>query len=161
MQRLFFLILLTLGFQAMGQQSVLTISKKTGGIEKRLMAGDYVKVKTLQDSIIRGELVVFDDRTIIIDSISVEIGEIRWIKTSSMGWKAAGIKVMSGGVLYLAVAGITGAIQGYEPIYNEADFIVAGSFLAAGGIIIALSQRKFRMSKYEIDFISFQNLNTK
>jgi hypothetical protein len=161
LQPLLTVLFVLFAFQARSQESVLTISKKTGGIEKRLVAGDYVKVKTTEDSICKGQLVVFDQNSLSIDSITIAVNEIEWLKAYNLGWRAVGNKVAAAGVLYLAVAGITGAIQGYEPIYNENDFIITGSFLVGGGIFLALSQRKFKMSKYEIDFISFQNLNTK
>jgi hypothetical protein len=161
MKHLFFIVFVTLGFQAFSQESILTISKKTGGIEKRLAAGDFVKLKTIHDSVYKGQITVFDANKLIIDSVDITLSEIQWVKTYNMGWGAVGKKVMAAGVLYMLVAGVSGAIQGYEPIYNENDFIITGSFLVGGGIFLALSQRKFKMSKYEIDFISFQNLNTK
>jgi hypothetical protein len=138
-----FLLLVIFSLNSSAQKTLLV--EKIGKSAKYYYhVGDKIKIQTLSNkTIINGVLSEIRDSSIIISSISsdfIRINEIVCVYKKFPRTQKLGIRLSEfGGIIFLVMA-INNLITDSQ-VFTQYGFIVAGSFLGAGIISLALSER--------------------
>lgn len=138
-----FLLLVCLSFSSVAQKTLLV--EKIGRSAKYYYhVGDEIKLQTLgRKPIIKGVLSEIRDSSITISSISggiVRIKDIACVYKQFPHVRRLGIRLGEfGGVIFLAM--VANNLLTDSQVFTRYVFIVSGSFLGAGLISLAFSER--------------------
>jgi len=140
---IYLLLLFCLPVFAIGQKTLLV--EKIGKSAKYYYhTGDKIKIRTyISKTIINGEITSIRDSSIsvrFINSVDVSLNEITCVYKRYKFMRKFGIRSCQFGAGIFLVMLFNNLINGY-PAFNKYVFIVSGSFLTAGLISLAISER--------------------
>jgi hypothetical protein len=129
-------------------QKTLLVEKIGRSAKYYSHVGDKIKVKTLENkTIFNGVLTEIRDSSITISSISnnlINVADITYVYRQFPGIRRLGFYLMGfGGVIFLVIA-VNNLINNNQ-VFTQYAFIVSGSFIGAGLISLALSEKRYKI----------------
>jgi len=142
-----FLLIITFSISSIAQKTLLV--EKIGRSAKYYYhVGDKIKVKTLENkTVYNGVITEIRDSSITISSISgnlISVADITYVYRQFPGVRRLGFYLMGfGGVIFLVIA-VNNLINN-DQVFTQYAFIVSGSFIGAGLISLALSEKRYKI----------------
>jgi len=142
-----FLLMIIFSISSIAQKTLLV--EKIGRSSKYYYhVGDKIKVKTLENkTVYNGVLTEIRDSSITISSISgnlISVADITYVYRQFPGIRRLGFYLMGfGGVIFLVIA-VNNLINN-DQVFTQYAFIVSGSFIGAGLISLALSEKRYKI----------------
>ena len=142
-----FLLMIIFSISSIAQKTLLV--EKIGRSAKYYYhVGDKIKVKTLENkTVYNGVLTEIRDSSITISSISgnlISVADITYVYRQFPGIRRLGFYLMGfGGVIFLVIA-VNNLINN-DQVFTQYAFIVSGSFIGAGLISLALSEKRYKI----------------
>ena len=142
-----FLFFFLISVFSVGQKTLL-VGKIGKSAKYYYHVGDKIKVKTLENkTVFNGVLTEIRDSSITISSISgnlISVADITYVYRQFSGIRRLGFYLMGfGGVIFLVIA-VNNLINN-EQVFTQYAFIVSGSFIGAGLISLALSEKRYKI----------------
>jgi hypothetical protein len=142
-----FLLFFLFSVSLFGQKTLLV--EKIGKSAKYYYhVGDKIKVKTLENkTVYKGVLTGIMDSSLTISSISsnlISVSDIAYVYRQFLGVRRMGFYFMGfGGIIFLVIA-VNNLINNNQ-VFTQYAFIVSGSFIGAGLISLALSEKRHKI----------------
>jgi hypothetical protein len=142
-RQFFFFLFIIISFSLIGQKTLLV--EKTGKSAKYYYhVGDKMKLQSSgRKTVYKGVLSWISDSSIVISSISsdnINVKDIQCVYKQFAFPRKFGIRLGEFGVVIFCVIAVNNLITNSQ-VFTQYAFIISGSFIAAGIISLAFSER--------------------